>query len=84
MTDHDLSFDEKRKRRAVLENAKLCAEQGWKGTFYLLDGEIIEKAFITGTNWEQAVISLEKVGERHLPARIVHLKDVEKVEVGWS
>ena len=67
----------------VLENAKLCAEQGWKGTFYLISGEVIEKAFITGTNWEVGAVSLERVGERHLPPRIVFLKDVDRIEVGW-
>ena len=71
-------------KRDVIENTKLCADQGWKGTFRLSSGEIVEKAYITGTNWDLEVIKIEKVGERHLPPRIIHLCDVESVEVGWT
>lgn len=71
-------------KRDVIENAKLCAEQGWKGTFHLTSGEVIDKAYITGTNWTEEVVSLEKVGERHLPPRIISLRDVETIEVGWT
>ena len=67
----------------VIGNAKLCAEQGWKGTFRLLSGEVIEKAYITGTDWEKEAIALERVGDRHLPPRIIYLSEVESVEVGW-
>lgn len=69
--------------RDVLENAKLCAEQGWKGTFHLMSGEVIEKAYITGTNWEKGVITLERIGERHLPPRLLQIADIEKIEIGW-
>jgi hypothetical protein len=73
-----------KEERAVIENAKLCAEQGWKGTFHLHSGETIEGAYITGTNWDLNVVSLEKVGERNLPARLVYLKDVASIDVSWS
>ena len=68
----------------VLDNVKLCAERGWKGSFHLHSGEVIESGFITGTNWEEGVISVERVGERHLPPRILFLKDVKHIEVGWE
>lgn len=77
-------MDALKAKRDVIENTKLCAEQGWKATFRLLSGEVIEKAYITGTDWKLEAISVEKVGERHLPARILYLKDVDNVEVGWS
>ena len=67
----------------IIENAKLCAEQGWKGTFHLKSGEVISQAFITGTNWELNVVSVEKIGERHLEPRIVYLVEVDRIEVGW-
>jgi len=70
--------------RDVIENAKLCAEQGWRGTFHLKTGEVISKAYITGTNWELEVVSIEKVGERHLEPQLIHLKDVMRIEVGWG
>lgn len=76
-------MEDKGTNKDVLENAKLCAEQGWKGTFHLKNGEVIEQAFITGTNWEEGVVSVERVGERHLPPKIIHLKDVDSIEVGW-
>lgn len=75
---------ESKAKRDVIENTKLCAEQGWKATFRLLSGEVIEKAYITGTDWNEEAISIEKVGERHLAPRILYLKDVDQVEVGWS
>jgi len=68
----------------VIENTRLCAEQGWKASFRLKTGEAIEGAYITGTDWEKGAVALEKVGERHLPARILFLYEVEKVEVGWT
>jgi hypothetical protein len=71
-------------KRDVIENTKLCAEQGWKGTFRLLSGEVVEKAYITGTDWQAEAISVEKVGERNLPPRIIFLHEVESVEVGWN
>ena len=70
--------------REVIENAKLCAEQGWKGTFRLKSGENVEGAYITGTNWEAGVISVERVGERNLPPKIINLVDVSSVEVVWT
>jgi hypothetical protein len=70
--------------RDVIENTRLCAEQGWKASFHLSSGEVIEKAYITGTDWEKQAVSLEKVGERHLPPRIVFLNSVVRVEVGWA
>jgi len=70
--------------RDVIENTKLCADQGWKATFHLSTGEVIDKAYITGTDWRAEAISVEKVGERHLPARILFLRDVVRVEVGWN
>jgi hypothetical protein len=77
-------MDSSKAKRDVVENTKLCAEQGWKATFRLKDGEVIEKAYITGTDWKLEAVSLEKVGERHLPARILYLRDVDQVEVGWN
>ena len=71
-------------KRDVIENTKLCAEQGWKATFRLFSGETIEKAYITGTDWNLQVVSLERVGERHLPPRILRLNEVMSVEVGWN
>lgn len=71
-------------KRDVIENTRLCADQGWKATFHLISGEIIEGAFITGTDWEKEAVSLEKVGERHLPPRILYLTEVNRVEVGWK
>ncbi len=68
----------------VIENTRLCAEQGWKATFRLTTGEAIEGAYITGTDWEKGAVALEKVGERHLPARILFLAEVDSVEVGWA
>ncbi len=70
--------------RAVIENAKLCADQGWRGTFHLHDGSTIEKAYITGTNWDINVISVERVGERNLPPKVLYLTDVKSIEVGWT
>ena len=77
-------MDSLKAKRDVIENTKLCAEQGWKATFRLHDGEVIEKAYITGTDWNLEAVSLEKVGERNLPPRILFLKDVAQVEVGWN
>jgi hypothetical protein len=79
---HNMSLN--KEERAVIENAKLCAERGWKGTFHLRSGETIEGAYITGTNWDLSVVSVERVGERHMPARIIYLKDVASIEVGWT
>lgn len=79
-----MTEDKKNKDRDVLENAKLCAEQGWKGNFRLFTGEVIEAAFITGTNWDKGFISIERVGERDKPPRILNLKDIESIEVGWN
>lgn len=70
--------------RIVIENAKLCAEQGWRGTFHFNTGEVFEGAYITGTNWDEEVVALERIGERHLPRRIVNLKDVQSIDVIWS
>jgi hypothetical protein len=71
-------------KRDVIENTKLCAEQGWKATFRLSSGEVIEKAYITGTDWDAEAVKVEKIGERHLPPRIIFLRDVDAVEVGWT
>lgn len=71
-------------KRDVIENTKLCAEQGWKGNFRLTSGEMIERAYITGTDWEREAVSLERVGERHLPPRIIHLNEVDGVEIIWA
>jgi hypothetical protein len=71
-------------KRDVIENTKLCVEQGWKGTFRLLSGEKVEGAYVTGTNWDVEAISVERVGERHLPPRIIYLNEVESVEVNWT
>lgn len=68
----------------VIENAKLCADRGWKASFHMMSGDVVEKAYITGTNWEQNVVSVEKVGERHLEPKIIYLKDVQSIEIGWS
>jgi hypothetical protein len=71
-------------KRDVIEGAKLCAEQGWKGTYRLISGEVIEGAYVTGTDWDKQFIALEKVGERHLPATLLDLRDVASVEPSWS
>ena len=78
------SSDKSKANPDVVENAKLCAEQGWKGTFHLKSGEVISKAYITGTNWDLEAVSIEKIGERHVEPRVVYLKDVSRIEVGWS
>jgi hypothetical protein len=77
-------MSEEKAKRDVVESSRLCAEQGWKGTFRLISGEVIEGAYITGTDWVKEFVALERVGERHLPARLLDLRDVASVEPNWG
>ena len=69
---------------SVIKTAELCAERGWAGTYTFKTGEVLAGAFITATDEEQAVVVLERPGERDLKPRIVYLKDVENIEPHWS
>ena len=67
----------------VIDTAILCAERGWKATFTLTNGEVIKTVFITGTDWEQKFVSVERVGERHLSPRLIDLREVKQIEPHW-
>ena len=67
----------------VVEQTKLCADRGWRATFRMKSGEIVEAAYITGTNWDVGVVSIEKIGERHLPPRLIKLEEVTTVDIVW-
>jgi hypothetical protein len=68
----------------VKKNAQLCADQGWRGNFFLKSGESIQEAFITKADWDKDAIVLERMGERHVPPRLLMLNEIKKVEVDWS
>jgi hypothetical protein len=68
----------------VVENAKLCVDHAWKASFHFISGEVVEGAHITGTNWDLGYVQVEKIGERHLPPRLIDLSEVHRVEVIWS
>lgn len=70
--------------KSVIENLKLCAEQGWKCNFKFKNGELFDGAYITGTDWNAQVVRVERVNERTLPPRLIELVEVESVEVLWS
>lgn len=68
----------------VFEITAMCAEKGWRATFHMLDGETIQNVYITGTDWENNFVSVERVGERNRPPRLISLRDVTKVDPHWG
>lgn len=69
--------------REVVENVKLCEEQGWIGTFYLTNGEVLSRVSVKSADWKAQAVCVEGESLGN-DSRVVYLSNVSRVEVGWN
>ncbi len=68
----------------TLSALRMVAEKGWRATLELSSGEVLDQIYITLEDFEKGAFAVERVGERHLKPRILHVKDIVKVVPDWS
>jgi hypothetical protein len=68
----------------ITDSLKLAAERGWKVRLTMKSGQLLERMFITGTDWYKGYVALERVGERHLAPTLIHIPDIAAATAIWN
>lgn len=68
----------------IKQDVMICAENGYRGNFSMNDGKSYRGGYITGTNWEVGVISIERVGDRSRKPIVLRIEDIVDFELIWN